>query len=247
MKRSLTLSVLLLAAGCATPLPQTPPAGIAAQVAAPVAAVGDNWTYRVRDAYTGLPRGEQSYRVAEVAGDRLKVTVLLEGGVQDEQIYDREWNWLKRPATNLHSFEYSPAYRAFDFPLVAGKTWRARLIATDPVDGRRFPVWIDGTVLGWERVKVPAGEFDALKVRRTVFFDYWVHVVRGRSEIVEYEWYAPAVKQAVRRETSSQYLSYLYGGLNRFGLMRVGKDDGGGPRFVRDDWLIAELVSYSVR
>lgn len=249
MKRPLFLSVILLAAGCATPLPQTPPAGMPAQVAAPEIRSGDTWTYRVRDAYTGLPRGEQSYRVAEVAGDRLKVTALLEGGVQDEQIYDREWNWLKRPATNLHSFEYSPAYRAFDFPLVAGKRWQARATATDPVDGRRFPVWIDGAVLGWERVKVPAGEFDTLKVRRTVFFDYWVHVVRGRSEIVEYEWYAPGVKQAVRREASSQYLSYLYGGLNRFGLMRVGfgKDDDGGPRFVRDDWLIAELVSYSVR
>ena len=57
-------------------------------------------------------------------------------------------------------------------------------------------------------MKLPAGEFDALKIKRVVFFDYWVLTVRGRSEIVEYEWYAPAVKQAVRREASSQHLTF---------------------------------------
>ena len=29
------------------------------------------------------------------------------------QVYDREWNWLRRPATDLQTFEYSPAYQAF--------------------------------------------------------------------------------------------------------------------------------------
>jgi hypothetical protein len=33
------------------------------------------------------------------------------------------------------------------------------------VPGRLLP---GGTVLGWERVRVPAGEFGALKVRRNV-------------------------------------------------------------------------------
>jgi len=122
-------------------------------------------------------------------------------------------------------------------------------MATDPADGRRFPVWIDGAVLGWERVKVPAGEFDTLKIQRNVYFDYWEHAVRDRSKIRELEWYAPAVKQSVRREASSQYLSYLADdGTGRPGFVRVkgGKDDGGGG-YVQDDWLIYELVEYSVR
>ncbi|HXF67522.1 MAG TPA: hypothetical protein VNK67_12605 [Burkholderiales bacterium] len=246
MKRAFLFSTALLAA-CAAPLPQQPPAGMPAQVPAPEVRAGDTWTYRVRDAYTGLPRGEQSYRVAEVAAQRVKVIAELEGAAREEQLYDRHWNWLRRPATNLQSFEYSPAYPAFDFPLAAGKRWSAQVIATDPADGRRFPVSIHAQVLGWERVKVPAGEFDALKVKRQVFFDYWVLGVRGRSEIVEYDWYAPAVKQVVRREASSMYLSYLYGGAGRAGLLLVSKEDDGGPRFVRDDWLVAELVSYTVR
>jgi hypothetical protein len=95
-------------------------------------------------------------------------------------------------------------------------------------------------------VKVPAGEFDALKVRRVVFLDYYEANVRGRSEIVEMEWYSPAVNQAVRRETSARYLSYH--AENESGFLKVrGHGGGGGPRFVSDDWLIYELEKYSVR
>lgn len=242
------VALALLLAGCAAPLPQTPPAGMPAAVAAPEISVGDTWTYRVRDGYTGIGRGDQRYRVTEAGNGRIMTAVSREGGAEDEiQIYDREWNWLKHPATNLQSFDYIPPYQAFAFPLAPGKTWRARATATDPVDGRRFPVWIEGTVAGWEKVKVPAGEFDALKIKRAVYIDYWEITVRGRSEIVEYEWYAPAVKQTVRREASSQYLSYLYGGRSNLGFLHASRGDDGGPRFVRDDWLIYELVSYSVR
>jgi hypothetical protein len=242
------LALALILGGCAAPLSQTPPPGLPATVAAPEIRVGDAWTYRVQDGFTRIQRGDQRHEVLEVGADRIVVAGAVERG-DGVQVYDHAWNWLRRPATNLQTFEYSPAYQAFAFPLVPGKRWRARLTATDPADGRRFPVWIDGAVLGWERVKVPAGEFDTLKIQRYVYFDYWEHAVRDRSEIREFEWYAPAVKQSVRREASSQYLSYLAGdGTGRPGFVRAkgGKDDGGGPGYVQDDWLIYELASYSV-
>jgi hypothetical protein len=244
----LLFAALSAAVTACAPLPAGTPLQSNASTAAPVVAVGDSWTYHVRDGFNGLERGTQRYRVVEVAGDRIGMTVAREGGGEESQIYDRGWNWLKHPATNLQNFDYSPAYPAFAFPLAPGTTWRARLTATDPVDGRRFPLTIDGVVLGWERIKVPAGEFDAIKVKRTVFFDYFESQVRGRSEILEYEWYAPAVKQAVRREASAMYLSFLYGDMGSHASLRaVPRGNDGGPRFVRDDWLISELVAYSVR
>lgn len=252
------VALVLLLSGCAAPLSQTAPSGAPASVPAPDIKVGDVWTYRVRDGYTELPRGEQRLEVVEVGADRIVVSGPTERG-DGLQIYDREWNWLKRPATNLQTFEYSPAYQAFDFPLTPGKRWRSRLMATDPADGRRFPVWIDGAVLGWERVRVPAGEFDAIKVQRQVYFEYWEYAVRGRSIIREFEWYAPAVKQSVRRETSSEYwrliaeapgepafLPVRAGGRGgaRAGNMRIrDRGDDGGPRYVKDDWLVYELVN----
>ena len=122
------------------------------------------------------------------------------------------------------------------------------MTATDPADGRRFPLTVDGTVLGWERVRVPAGEFDALKIERVVFLRI-LGIRRPRPERNrETEWYAPAVKQAVRREASAEYLSYFGGATSIPGS--CGSRQGRRRRraaIVRDDWLIYELESYSVR
>ena len=244
MKRFFLATALWALAACSAPLPQTPPAGLSAQVPAPQIRQGAEWTYNVRDGFTGLPRPAERHRVTQAGGDRVVVAVSRAGFDDEIQVYDAKWNWVKHPATNLQMFEYSPAYQAFAFPLAAGGAWRARSTATDPATGRRFPVHIRGTVLGWERVKVPAGEFDALKVMRVVFLNYFVPNVREISEIIETEWYAPSVKQAVRRETTSRHLSHL--GMGHPGFVQVrGRDDGGGPSFVQDDWLIYELVSHS--
>src|SRR5688572_26224184 len=174
------LALTMLLGSCAAPLSQVAPAGAPAQVPAPTLAVGDTWTYRVTDGFTRLPRPDQHLQVKSVSGGRVEVAGDVERG-DGTLVFDPEWNWLKRPATNLQTFEYTPAYQAFSFPLAPGKTWRARLTARDPADGRSFPVWIDGAVLGWERVKVPAGEFDALKVERNVYIEYYEYSVRGRD------------------------------------------------------------------
>ena len=248
--RNLSLAFLTALCAACAPIPVGTPSSTQ-PVDVPAVAVGDSWTYRVHDAYTGIERRTERYRVERVGGGN--ITVARDAnGVADVQVYDGQWNWLKRPATNLRSFDYSPAYQAFAFPLAPGKTWQEHLTATDPTDGRRFPVRVEGKAMGWERVKVPAGEFDALKIRRYVYLDYFELGVRGGSQIVEYEWYVPAVKQSVRREARSRYWSFL--GELETDFVRVrgvrvrggGKDDSG-PRFMEDDWLVYELVSYSAR
>lgn len=249
--RSLTVSFLAALCAACAPMPVGMPLSSTQAADAPSVAVGDSWTYRVRDGFTGIERRTERYRVERVGGGNITVA-RDDNGVAETQVYDGQWNWLKRPATNLQSFDYSPAYQAFDFPLAPGKTWHERLTATDPTDGRRFPVRIDAKAVGWERVKVPAGEFDAIKIQRYVYLDYFELGVRGASQILEYEWYAPAVKQSVRREARSRYWSFL--GERETGFVRVrgvrvrdgGKDDSG-PKFMEDDWLVYELVSYSAR
>jgi hypothetical protein len=245
MKPLLACILLLLAAACASPLSRTPPADVPAEAAPPAIRVGDTWRYAVRDGFTNLPRGEVDHRVTQVEGDTVSVDVRAGEQVSTE-LYTRGGNWLRRPATNMQVFSYSPPYEAFAFPLAAGKRWQARSTATDPADGRSFRVTIQGSVLGWERIRVPAGEFDALKVRRYVFLDYWRSKVRGHSIIREDEWYAPSLGKIAKRETTSRYLD------GRFALANDGivlaRDRGDdGPRYIQDDWLIYELVSYAPR
>lgn len=235
MNRSLWLSALLLAVGCATPLPQTAPAGIPARVTAPEVRAGDDWKYTLHDGYTKLPRGMLEYRVIAVEGDTVTVQLRHEGRDSVER-YTRDWNWRERPMTNLQNFRYDPPYAALPFPLEAGKTWRAYVKATDPATGRVNRVRIDGTVLGWERVKVPAGEFDALKVRRLVYAGNHDHFLT-EEQIAEIDWYAPGVGRIVKHASNSGHYDTRIGCDDRFGC----------SQWVNNGWNVVELVSPPAR
>jgi hypothetical protein len=229
MKRILILA--LLAAGCASPLPQTPPAGLAAQSAVPEIRAGDSWVYAFHDGYTKIAKGNVTYRVSAVRDDTVTVEVQHDGRLSRE-LYTRGWNWREKPMANLQSFRYEPAYPALPFPLEAGKSWQTYVQATDPATGRVNRVRIDGAVLGWERVKVPAGEFDTLKVRRLVYagnHDYF----RSEEQIVELDWYAPRLGQIVKHVSSSGYYD-----------KRKGCDEDSSCQWVPNDWNVLELASY---
>lgn len=223
---------LMLLAGCAAPLSQTPPAGIPASIASPHTGVGDSWTYQWHDGYTGFSRGIYAYTVTAVEPQRMTVQVTRDGNPAGTQTYTRDWNWLEKPMTNLQNFRYSPPYPALPFPLEAGKTWRAYIAATDPATGRSNRVRIDGEVLGWERVKVPAGEFDALKIRRLVYAGNG-NYDREEEDITEVDWYAPRLDQVVKHDSKSRYID-----------KRQTCDKSGCSRIVRNDWNVIELVSF---
>ena len=61
--------------------------------------------------------------------------------------------------------------------------------ATDLATGKTYRVHVQARVTGWERVRVPAGEFDALRVQRYVYAGnyYLVSVLTGgRYHVVRY-------------------------------------------------------------
>jgi hypothetical protein len=229
MKRLSSLLALLLAAGCAGSLPQTPPAGMPAQVAAPSIRMGDDWMYSLHDGYTRLPGGTLEYRVTRVEGDTVTVQLRHEGR-ESTQLYTRDWNWRERPMTNLQNFRYDPPYLALPFPLEAGKSWRAYVNATDPATGRVNRVRIDGKVAGWERVKVPAGEFDALAVERVVYAGNPTYFL-SQEFITEIDWYAPAAGGIVKHSSRSGHLD------TRNGCDRICN------WWVDSGWNVVELVS----
>jgi hypothetical protein len=232
MRTRALLAALLFAAGCATPLPQTPPAGMPARVSPPEIRAGDQWRYSLHDGYTRIPGGMIEYRVQAAQGDTISVEHQHDGRPSTQR-YTRDWNWRERPMTNLQNFRYEPAYAALPFPLEAGKTWRAYVKAIDPATGKANRVRIDGKVLGWERVKVPAGEFDAVKVRRLVYAGNET-TVRGEENITEIDWYAPALGGIVRHESASVYLDKL--------ASCDGKVSDCG--WIRNSWNVLELTGH---
>ncbi|MGH8640841.1 MAG: hypothetical protein ACRET6_03965 [Burkholderiales bacterium] len=233
MKRLLSLSALLLSAGCAGSLPQDAPPGMPARVGAPEIRTGDEWKYSLHDGYTKLSRGTLEFRVTVIEGDAVTVRLRHEGRESTER-YTRDWNWRERPMTNLQNFRYEPPYPALPFPLEAGKTWQAFVKATDPATGRVNRVRIDGKVLGWGRVKVPAGEFDALAVQRVVYAGNHDHFL-SEEHITEIDWYSPEAGGIVKHSSTSGHRD------TRLGCDRVCNQwvDGG--------WNVIELVSRPKR
>ena len=229
MKSLLSLFALLLAAGCAGSLPQTPPAGMPAQAAAPEIRIGDEWKYSLHDGFTRLPRGMLEYRVIALEGDAVTIQLRHEGRDSTER-YTRDWNWRERPMTNLQNFRYEPPYPALPFPLEAGKKWQAYVKATDPATGRVNRVRIDGTVLGWERVRVPAGEFDTLMVRRVVYAGNPDHFL-SEDQITEIDWYSPAAGGIVKHASRSGHVD------TRLPCDRTCN------QWVNGNWNVVELVS----
>jgi hypothetical protein len=255
--RLIVIAAIALLAGCQG-LPQTPPAGSGPAAAAPVFKADDTWTYAVHDGYTNLPQGTIRHTVTAVDADKVVLAIEQSSGLnigcrsvaRDNSLGNlpaspqvlcgeaaQRWEltpggaWLRHPLTNGSTYTFAHPYPAYVFPLTAGKTWSGKTRSHDLATGRDFDVTYSATVTGWERVRVPAGEFDALVVERTVFDGYWDYT-RGQSEIREREWYAPAIGRVVRKEGRSQFLERM-----NCGLMR------GCPFFETDNWRVYELLA----
>ena len=220
MKAALTC-VMLSAAG-----------GIA--VAAPAA--GDSWAYRVVNRYNGEVRGKIEYRVDKADAERVAVTVssdLAALGVPRTEIYTADGKWLRHALINHDQpveYEFSQPFPAYDFPLAEGKSWSTRVTATNAITGKRASVRVDGDVLGSEQVTVPAGSFDTFKIRRRVYagdFDG----PRSETQIIETEWYAPALGRAVRLDRNSSFMDQ---GRCSDEMSNCGP--------VRGDWHMFELI-----
>jgi hypothetical protein len=201
--------------------------------AAPVA--GDSYVYQVVNGYSREVRGQVDYRVDRADSSGITVSVTPEPpsvGAPRTEIYTAEGNWL-RQGVESHGFKvdyvFATAYPAYVFPLAAGRTWSTRVNATVPGESRPRSVRVDGKVLGTERIRVPAGEFDAVKVERFVYPGD-PNFQQTETRIVETDWYAPALGRPVRTERRSRWEEPSRCGLS-------------GPCIFNGDWEVYELVS----
>ena len=149
------------------------------------------------------------------------------------EVYTPDGNWLRHPLINHDQpveYDFAQPYPAYMFPLDTGKSWSLRVNAVNSVTGKRASVRVDGEVLGTERITVPAGAFDTIKVRRRTYAGD-SEGARNETNIVETEWYAPALGRAVRTDRNSSYMD-----------QSRCSDEMSSCSPVRGDWHILELV-----
>ncbi|HET6756978.1 MAG TPA: hypothetical protein VFH21_05140, partial [Burkholderiales bacterium] len=117
--------------------------------------------------------------------------------------------------------------RHFVYPLPQDS--KEKVVAFNPETRESLRVTIYSRVSGWEKVKVPAGEFDALKITRNIYVadGAWY---KSQTTVRQSEWYAASAPQAVKRESQASYRD-----------LRRSRLDG----VIEGDWSRWLLTSYS--
>jgi hypothetical protein len=169
---------------------------VGGNVGRPDIRAGDRWSYRVTDKFTSLVQSV-SFEVTSVTENRIHARILQPSheAAGLTGVWDRDWNPLVQG-----QIEYKPFYPTLQFPLEPGKRWRG------------VGQWYDGSgvlkhdvtsqVTGWERVTVPAGTFDAVRivVRGGISETESINYYAQNGSISSVIWYAPAIGQIVKKE-----------------------------------------------
>lgn len=177
---------------------QPPPPTASRAVEAPTFNVGDSWEYR----WPNRPEARSQYKltVNERKGDL--VTMVSRAG--DRFVYTKEGNIVD---DGFRKERYDPDIPRLQFPLQEGKTWVRQYTVRGERDRRPFDVTLKAKVGGWERLSVPAGTFDAIRIQTSIEFPR-----TGHEELC---WYAPEVKRFVKckfsehiKESNFELISY---------------------------------------
>ncbi|MEK7681859.1 MAG: caspase family protein, partial [Chloroflexota bacterium] len=177
-----------------------PVVNVGGRVERPDVRVGDQWKYVVTDLYTNL-KSAVATEVTTVTQNRIYsrsaqtalATADLTAAAGTIDVWDRDWNQLRSGVT-----EYSPFYPTFRFPLEAGTSWSGN-VTFDAGGGITLTHQVTAEVTGWERVTVPAGTFDAVKILLRGYF-HATGVAQGTGTVNDVVWYVPSVRSFVRKD-----------------------------------------------
>jgi hypothetical protein len=161
----------------------------------PIVRAGDRWQFVE---YYGIASTEpnRDWVVTSVTPSR------IEGAENGELLMlTSELNVLESPR-NKNS---DP--KALSFPLEVGKQWRFASDWVFKVTGSKGTSIVDVEVVGYEKVSVPAGDFEAFRLMSK-------GSIRGVSvkgslveaEVISTYWYAPAARAIVKSITRNPYI-----------------------------------------
>lgn len=195
LRGGLTGAAGVLASGCAGPpierLPDQPlpPAQVR---------IGDLWRYERIDGYNGRRLGEIVAQIEETA-PRLRVALRDSDGRRvGDELYEQPWTVIQEPFYDAVQIFTEPV------PLLppSGRTGDARWHYAswrEPGYDLRYRWDVRNLADGWERLRVPAGEFVTLRVTREIALSH-PDFKRLRPWRRETLWYAPAIERWAQRE-----------------------------------------------
>jgi hypothetical protein len=155
----------------------------------PTVNVGDQWNFATSDRRTGIKLSESQTIIDEISETQIKGTI--NGG---KYTSTRERNMIE-----TESSVFSGDNKTLSFPLLVGKRWKYEFIRTRKTSLLALNWQLEAAVAAYEKVSVPAGEFDAFRIETKGFWNRRDDTkFNGRVTMVH--WYAPAVRVIVKTE-----------------------------------------------
>jgi hypothetical protein len=169
-----------------------------AQAPARPAKVGDVHVYST-DQRTDRLRFDETVTVTGIEGGRIKTRHARSDRPEPiEGIYGADWAAVK---SGTSGSQYEPAIPQLQHPLKVGAAWEGsyQLLSAN---GARSRLKMEYTVAAQEKVRTPAGEFDAFRIESKGYLSgvSW----QGGFGIQQKNWYAPAIDRIVRTEYKEQ-------------------------------------------
>ena len=186
-----------LAAGVSPHLLAQQPAGRA------IPSVGDSWRYQYRSEWRTVAPQTIEYVVAEVSPTAIRDRMTVAGlPGEDVKTFTSTIENVNRALPGFMASEFSPYLQAFT-SLAPGASLPAPAMPQDSMFGLPWSIFV--RVSGPERVTVPAGTFDALRVDlkggRPPFA---LNTVAEPAYLYETVWFAPGPKRVVKHTRISE-------------------------------------------
>lgn len=160
---------------------------------APAVKVGDRWKSETRDSRTGVKQYDSIRTVTSVTASQIEGT-----DNAGKFVATADMNLMETP-----SYVLTGDVKFLVFPLEIGKKWDFKHKFARK-SGSLVARWhSEAQVTAYEKVKVPAGEFEAFKIEYKGFFNNDTDGWKGR--LIYTNWYAPATKSIVKNEYDDGY------------------------------------------
>lgn len=171
----------------------------------PVIRVGDTAVY-VFDNLGDRVKSEDTLTTVQIDGDVVKGKYVRaeRNPPETEFLLTSELNTILSGSSGTR-FETHGG--TFKFPMAVGNTWSNETTSLS-ANGSKSKWEGTSKVVAYEKIKVPAGEFDAFKVETTG----WIKGIswNGSIRAVQTVWYAPATNRWVRMEYKDYRGSQLW-------------------------------------
>lgn len=184
------LAVLMLAGAAGTAFAQSP---------VRPARAGDVHLYSVEQR-TERARYEESVTVTGVDAGQIRTRhVRTDRPEARDGVYGSGWGTVLKSGGS--GSQYDPGVVQLPHPLKAGATWESTTVGVGAT-GARFEIRTQGTVVAQEKVRTPAGEYDAYRVEMKGYMSGLSF--QGGFGYEQKLWYAPAIDAVVRTEYREQ-------------------------------------------